>query len=412
MQVVSPSTAPSLSTPAPNGDHPHPAPPRSAPPTQAGPATEIWSGLLDIEPDGYGFLRNRRSGYLPSTDDVYVSQQLIRRNGLRVGDQVVGRAATRSEVGRPARRYLVQVDEVNSLDVAVAMKRPRFEDLTPIFPNRQIKLETAAELLAPRLIDLVAPIGFGQRALLVAPPKAGKTTVLKEIAAGIIANHPEAHVMAVLVGERPEEVTDFADSVDCEVLPSTFDEPVQEHIGVAEMALNRARRLAEMGKDVVILLDSLTRLTRAYNLTVANSGRTLSGGIDPAALHPPKRFFGAARNIEEGGSLTIVATCLVETGSRLDDVIYEEFKGTGNMELVLDRKLQEQRIFPAIDVLKSATRREELLLDDQTLRASHLLRRAVQARAETPDKLAQLMERIRKTKDNRELSSLLRPAGT
>ena len=274
-------------------------------------------------------------------------------------------------------RSLLRIEAVNGMDPELAKLRPNFEKLTPIFPTKGFNLDTGPRMLTQRLLELVAPIGFGQRGLIVSPPKAGKTTVLKKVANGISANHPDVHLMVVLIGERPEEVTDMDRSVDAEVISSTFDEAVEHQAHVAEMALHRAKRLVEMGRDVAILMDSLTRLTRAYNLVVQPSGRTLSGGLDPAALYPPKRFFGAARNIEEGGSLTILATCLIDTGSRMDDMIYEEFKGTGNMELHLNRKLEERRIFPAFDIIRSGTRREEMLLDKETLRKVWLMRRMI-----------------------------------
>jgi transcription termination factor Rho len=293
----------------------------------------------------------------------------------------------------------------------VAKQRPYFESLTAIFPNRQLKLETTSSNLSTRVIDLIAPIGRGQRGLIVSPPKAGKTMLLKAIANGITANYDDVHLMVLLIGERPEEVTDMKRSVQGEVISSTFDEPVEDHTRVAEMALERAKRLVEMGKDVVILLDSITRLTRAYNLAMPPSGRTLSGGIDPIALYPPKRFFGAARNCEEGGSLTVIATCLVDTGSRMDDVIFEEFKGTGNMELRLDRRLAERRIWPAIDVLGSSTRREELLLDEQTLKQVYTVRRMVSmiaANSPNPTEgTERLLERLARTRDNAEFLATL-----
>jgi transcription termination factor Rho len=304
---------------------------------------------------------------------------------------------------------LLRVEAINGLDPEVAKRRPYFDALTPIFPREQLVLETVANNLTQRLIDLVSPIGRGQRGLIVSPPKAGKTTVLKHIANGVTTNHPDIHLMVVLTGERPEEVTDMKRSVRAEVVSSTFDEPVEDHTAVAEMALNRAKRLVECGRDVVILLDSITRLTRAYNLAVPPSGRTLSGGIDPVALYPPKRFFGAARKIEEGGSLTIMATCLVDTGSRMDDVIYEEFKGTGNMELHLDRKLAERRIFPAIDVLRSGTRREELLLDEQTLKQVWLMRRML-AQLGSSDSPELLLNRLGKTQTNKDFLTTLTSA--
>jgi len=316
-------------------------------------------GVLDIVEDGIGFLR--ADHYLPGSEDVYVSQSQIRRFGLRTGDMVVGQVRPPKE----NEKYfgLLRVEAVNGLDPEQAKARPTFEKLTPIFPDSRYNLETDPLNLTTRLLDLVAPIGRGQRGLIVSPPKAGKTTVLKHIANAISSNYPQVHLMVVLIGERPEEVTDMDRSVDAEVISSTFDDTVQNQTRVAEMALERAKRLVESDRHVVILMDSITRLSRAYNLVVAPSGRTLSGGLDPSALYPPKRFFGAARNIEEGGSLTVIATCLVDTGSRMDDMIYEEFKGTGNMELHLNRKLQERRIFPAFDIERSSTRREELPIE-------------------------------------------------
>ena len=359
-------------------------------------------GVLHVVDEGYGFLRQER--FLPGPADVYVSQSQIRRFGLRTGDWVTGHVRPPKD----SEKYfsLLRVEAVNGQVPDVAKQRPQFDALTPIFPREQLVLEAEPQAVTQRLIDLVAPIGKGQRGLIVSPPKAGKTTILKQIANGVTGNHPEVHLMAVLVGERPEEVTDFKRSVRAEVISSTFDEPVEDHTTVAEMALNRARRLVESGRDVVILLDSITRLTRAYNLAVPPSGRTLSGGIDPAALYPPKRFFGAARKIEEGGSLTILATCLVDTGSRMDDVIYEEFKGTGNMELHLDRKLAERRIFPAVDVLRSGTRREELLLEEHTLRMVWTLRRML-AQIGTTDSVELVLSRFAKTPSNREFLATL-----
>jgi transcription termination factor Rho len=311
---------------------------------------------------------------------------------------------------------LLKVEAVNGMDPEVAKKRPHFEKLTPIFPKQLLSLETDPKILATRLINLVAPIGRGQRGLIVSPPKAGKTTILKQIANGVMTNYNDIHVMILLIGERPEEVTDMRRSVSpkAEVIASTFDEPVEDHCRVSEMALERAKRLVECGKDVVILMDSITRLSRAYNLAMPPSGRTLSGGLDPVALYPPKRFFGAARNIEEGGSLTIMATCLVDTGSRMDDVIYEEFKGTGNLELMLDRKLQEKRIFPAIDVQRSGTRREELLLDETTLKQVWTMRRMlsiVVAKSQSGEPLGDAMDlllnRMSKTRENKEFLATL-----
>ncbi|HDN79295.1 MAG: transcription termination factor Rho [Chloroflexi bacterium] len=366
-------------------------------------------GILEITPEGIGFLRSDH--LLPGPEDVYVSQSQIRRFGLRTGDFIIGHVRPPKET----ERYfsLLKVEAVNGIDPELAKSRPLFDELTPIFPNQQIRLETSSHILTTRLLDLIAPIGRGQRGLIVSPPKAGKTTVLKHIANAITTNYDDIHLMIVLVGERPEEVTDMERSVapEVEVVSSTFDDPVENHIKVAEIALERAKRLVEAKKDVVILLDSITRLTRAYNLVVPPSGRTLSGGVDPAALYPPKRFFGAARNIEEGGSLTIIATCLIETGSRMDDVIYEEFKGTGNMELHLSRKLQERRIFPAFDIERSGTRREELLLDEYTLNRVWMLRRMFSYMISPPpngagmdmaDAMQALLDHMRKTRNNRE----------
>ena len=356
-------------------------------------------GTLEVVQDGIGFLRADKH-MLPGPDDVYISQSQIRRFGLRTGDFVVGQVRPPKE----SEKYfgLLKVEAVNGLDPEEAKKRPKFEELTPIFPNQQLLLETQPSILATRLIDLVAPIGRGQRCLIVSPAKAGKTTVLKQIANGVSTNYQDVYLMVLLIGERPEEVTDMDRSVEAEVLSSTFDEPVQSHVRVAEMGLERAKRLVEAQRDVVILLDSITRLTRAYNLTVPTSGRTLSGGIDPAALYPPKHFFGAARKIEEGGSLTIIATCLVDTGSRMDDVIYEEFKGTGNMELHLDRRLSERRVFPAFDVVHSGTRREELLLEPETLQRVWTLRRMIDMlRQSGEDPLEPVLERMRRTRNNK-----------
>ncbi len=330
-------------------------------------------GILEIIEDGFGFLRGQR--FLPGPDDIYVSQSQIRRFGLRTGDRVSGQV--RPPKDNEKFFSLLRVEAVNGIDPETARRRPSFDTLTPIFPLELINLETAPNILSTRLLNLVAPIGRGQRGLIVSPPKAGKTMLLKAIANGVSTNCPDIHLMVCLIGERPEEVTDMRRSIEGEVISSTFDEPVEDHTKVAEMALERAKRLVEGGRDVVILLDSITRLARAYNLAVPPSGRTLSGGIDPVALYPPKRFFGAARNIEGGGSLTIVSTCLIDTGSRMDDVIYEEFKGTGNMELHLDRKLAERRIYPSIDIQRSGTRREELLLDESTLRQVWTMRRMV-----------------------------------
>jgi transcription termination factor Rho len=333
---------------------------------------EIANGVLDILPEGYGFLR--RDGYVIGPEDIYVSQSQIRRFELRRGDLVEG------QVRRPkeSEKYygLIRVDRINGYAPEQVRGRRVFEKGTPIYPNERFKLEVRATQLSTRVIDLFCPIGKGQRALIVSPPKAGKTTLLKNIANSISINHPEAHIMALLVDERPEEVTDMQRTIDGEVIASTFDEHPENHTAVAELAMERAKRLVELGKDVVILLDSITRLARAYNQVIPTSGRTLSGGLDTASLHKPKRFFGAARKIEEGGSLTIIATALVETGSKMDDVIFEEFKGTGNMELNLTRKLAESRVFPAVDIKRSGTRHEELLLSEIEMRKIWMLRRA------------------------------------
>ncbi|MBV8244342.1 MAG: transcription termination factor Rho [Candidatus Eremiobacteraeota bacterium] len=333
---------------------------------------EMANGVLDVLPEGYGFLR--RDGYLIGPDDIYVSQSQIRRFELRRGDLVEG------QVRRPKdnEKYygLIKVETVNGFDPEAIRGRRVFEKGTPIYPNERYKLEVRSTQLSTRVIDLFCPIGKGQRALIVSPPKAGKTTLLKNIANSISINHPEAHIIALLVDERPEEVTDMQRTIDGEVVASTFDEHPENHTAVAELTMERAKRLVELGKDVVILLDSITRLARAYNQVIPTSGRTLSGGLDTASLHKPKRFFGAARKIEEGGSLTIIATALVETGSKMDDVIFEEFKGTGNMELNLTRKLAESRVFPAIDIKRSGTRHEELLLSEIEMRKIWMLRRA------------------------------------
>ncbi len=356
-------------------------------------------GVITIVDDGFGFLRGER--LLPGANDVYVSQSQIRRFGLRSGDYVTGQVRQPKD----SEKYygLLRVDAVNGLDPEEAKRRLDFDTLTPIFPNRIIRLETDRTELSQRMIDLFAPIGRGQRALIVSPPKAGKTMLLKSIAHGIAANHPEIHLMVLLIGERPEEVTDMKRTVRGEVFASTFDEPVQDHTRVSEAALERAKRLVEGGTDVVILMDSVTRLARAYNLAMPTSGRTLSGGMDPVALYPPKRFFGAARNSEEGASLTIVATCLIETGSRMDEVIFEEFKGTGNMELRLLRRLAEKRVYPAIDVLGSSTRREDLLFSEEELRQIWLLRRmAAMVEEAGSDATERVLERVAKTESNEE----------
>ncbi|MGH2487620.1 MAG: transcription termination factor Rho [Ktedonobacterales bacterium] len=365
------------------------------------------AGVLDAVEEGFGFLRRER--LLPSTTDIYVSQTQIRRFGLRTGDMVSGQIRPPKE----NEKYfsLLRVEAVNGMDPEVAKRRPHFDHLTPIFPREMFTIETTAENITGRMIDLIAPIGRGQRGLIVAPPKAGKTLLLKTIANSISANYHDVHLMMALIGERPEEVTDMRRGVKAEIFSSTFDEPAEAHTRVAEMALERAKRLVEAGRHVMILLDSITRLTRAYNLAVSPSGRTLSGGLDPAAITPPRRFIGAARNVEEGGSLTIIATVLIDTNSRMDDVIYEEFKGTGNMELTLDRKLSERRIFPAIDIARSSTRREEMLLDDITLRATVVMRRMFSALAEQQgiEAMDALIDRMKKTENNEEfLTTLMR----
>ncbi len=370
--------------------------------TQAEARGNVFSGgFLEVSDDGnYGFLRGE--SMLPGPHDIYVSQSQLRRFALRPGDYITGQV--RHPKDNEKYYGLLKVEAVNGIDPETAKRRPYFENLTAIFPNEQLKLETSAENLTHRIIDLVAPIGRGQRGLIVSPPKAGKTMLLKNIANGISTNYPDVHLIVLLIGERPEEVTDMQRSVRGEVVSSTFDEPVEDHTRVAEMALERAKRLVEEGKDVVILLDSITRLTRAYNLALPPSGRTLSGGVDPIALYPPKRLFGAARKCEEGGSLTILATCLVDTGSRMDEVVFEEFKGTGNLELRLDRKLAERRFYPAIDVQGSSTRREELLLDEKTLKGVWLVRRMTAIISQnSPNQLEsteRLLERMARTHSN------------
>ena len=366
---------------------------------------EVRGGILEIMNEGVGFLRSNH--YQGGPDDVYVSQTQIRRYGLRNGDLVIGNV-------RPPRESekhfgLLKVESVNWQNPDSAKNRPRFETLTPIFPEERFDLETNKRDLAPRMINLIAPIGRGQRGLIVSPPKSGKTTILKQIANSISTKYDDVHLMVALIGERPEEVTDMDRSVDAEVISSTFDDPVTAHVRAAEIVLERAKRLVEVGRDVVIMMDSITRLARAYNLVVQPSGRTLSGGIDPSALYPPKRFFGAARNIKFGGSLTIIATCLVDTGSRMDDIIYEEFKGTGNLELHLSRTLQERRIFPAIDIDRSSTRREELLLGPDITQRVWLMRRMYNQMVADPPQGAgmgqsaateALLQRLQKTNHN------------
>jgi len=358
---------------------------------------EVVQGILEVLPDGYGFLRGEN--YLPTPKDVYVSPIQIKRFRLDTGDKVKGIKRTPKEGEKfPA---LIYVGEVNGQHPENAMKRTKFDDLIPIYPNKRLKLETNPQEYTMRLMDLLSPIGKGQRGMIVAPPKAGKTTILKKIANSITTNNPEVELIVLLIDERPEEVTDMRRSIKGDVIYSTFDELPEHHVKVAEMVLERAKRLTEQKKDVIILLDSITRLARAYNLVIPSSGRTLSGGLDPSALHKPKRFFGAARNTENAGSLTILATALVETGSRMDDVIFEEFKGTGNMEVHLDRKLSEKRIFPAIDINKSGTRKEELLLDTEELETVFSLRKTM-ANMSAQEMTEQLIEQIVTTKSNEE----------
>jgi transcription termination factor Rho len=359
-------------------------------------ATEAVAGILDIQREGHGFLRPK---FRPSDKDIYISSSQIRRFWLRPGDSVKGE-------GRPPKdneRYygLLKIEEVNGKTADISLKRPYFEDLTPIYPIKQLTLSTKKVPMATRIIDLAAPIGFGQRGMIVSPPKAGKTTILKDIAHGVSENFPDAHLMAVLIGERPEEVTDISRSVKGEVIASNFDESPEMQTRIAEIALDRAKRLVELGRDVVILLDSITRLARAYNLSIDPSGRTLTGGFDPAALYPAKRFFGAARKVEEGGSLTILGTALVDTGSRMDDLIFEEFKGTGNMELHLDRRLAERRIFPSINIEKSGTRQEHLLIAEKDLAKIITMRRMLDILG-PEERTEVLLERLSKTENNRE----------
>ncbi len=362
----------------------------------------IVDGILEILPDGYGFLRGKN--YLSTPDDIYVSPVQIRRFKLDNGDKIKGIARTPKEGEKfPA---LIYVGEVNGEAPEIAYRRKKFDDLIPIYPNEKLKMETSSKEYAMRMIDLICPIGKGQRGMIVAPPKVGKTTLLKKIANSITTNNPEIELIVLLIDERPEEVTDMRRSIKGDVIYSTFDELPEHHAKVAEMVLERAKRLIEHKKDVVILLDSITRLARAYNLTIPSSGRTLSGGLDPAALHKPKKFFGAARNIEDGGSLTILATALIDTGSRMDEVVFEEFKGTGNMEVVLDRSLSEKRIFPAIDINKSGTRREDLLLNKDELSAVYSLRKAMSnmPQAEVTE---QLIAQMMATQNNEELVNKL-----
>jgi len=368
-------------------------------------------GILDMASDGYGFLRTQ--GPKPSLSDVYVSQTQVRRFALRTGDYVMG--AVRPPKDSEKYYGLLRVDAVNGVDPETAKRRPYFEQLTPIFPDEMMHLEEGVSNLSTRVIDLIAPVGRGQRGLIVSPPKAGKTILLKTIATAAAKRYDDIYIMVALIGERPEEVTDWRRSVeDAEVVAATFDDPVEEQTRVAEMALERAKRLVESGRHVMVLLDGITRLTRAYNLALPSSGRTLSGGIDPVAIHPPKRLFGAARNVENGGSLTIIATCLVDTGSRMDEVIFEEFKGTGNWELWLDRRLAEKRVFPATDIQRSGTRRDDLLLDEQTHQRVVLLRRMAalvdQNSSNSAEATERILERLSRTRTNAEFLGALKDA--
>lgn len=367
---------------------------------------EIAEGILEIMPDGFGFIRCEN--YLPGENDVYVAPSQIRRFNMKTGDII--RGTKRIKTGTEKFVALLFVNEINGLPPKATENRPNFEDLTPIFPNSRLHLEVPGGKVSMRIVDLLSPIGKGQRGMIVSPPKAGKTTLLKQIAQSIKINHPSMHLIVLLIDERPEEVTDIKESIggsNVEVIYSTFDELPDHHKRVSEMVLERAKRLVEHGKDVMILLDSITRLARAYNLTVAPSGRTLSGGLDPAALYMPKRFFGAARNMREGGSLTILATALVDTGSRMDDVVFEEFKGTGNMELVLNRRLSEKRIFPAIDILKSGTRRDDLLLTPEEMEAVENIRRATNG-MKGDEAVERILDLFARTKNNRDFIAMSR----
>ena len=367
---------------------------------------EEASGILEVLPDGYGFIRS--ANFMPGESDVYVAPSQIRKFNLKTGDFISGNTRVKS----PTEKFsaLLYVTKINNLHPAESEKRKNFEDMTPIFPNERLRLETPTSSVSMRIMDLISPVGKGQRGMIVSQPKAGKTTLLKEVAKSIKTNNPDIHLIILLIDERPEEVTDIKEAIEgpnVEVIYSTFDEIPEHHKKVSEMVIERAKRLVEHKKDVMILLDSITRLTRAYNLTVPPSGRTLSGGLDPAALHMPKRFFGAARNMREGGSLTILATALVETGSKMDDVVYEEFKGTGNMELVLDRKLSERRVFPAIDIPKSGTRREDLLLDVNEMEAINTIRKALNT-LRPEDSVEKILDMFVKTKNNQEFVEMVK----
>ena len=367
---------------------------------------EMADGILEVLSDGYGFIRCEN--FLPGENDVYVSPSQIRKFNLKTGDIVRGPKRAKSQGEKFS--ALMYLEQINDLDPVLAIKRPSFESLTPIFPNERIHLEKNSNTVAMRMVDLISPIGKGQRGMIVSQPKSGKTTLLKQIANAVTKNNPEMHLIILLIDERPEEVTDIKESIkgdNVEVIYSTFDELPERHKRVSEMVIERAKRLVEHKQDVIILLDSITRLARAYNLTVQASGRTLSGGLDPAALHMPKRFFGAARNMREGGSLTILATALVETGSKMDDVVFEEFKGTGNMELVLDRKLSEKRVFPAIDIAKSGTRREDLLLNREEQEAVDIMRKALNG-LKTDEAAERILDLFVKTKNNNEFVEVVR----
>lgn len=360
----------------------------------------IAHGILEVHPDGYGFIRSEN--YMPGDNDVYVSPSQIRKFNLKTGDIISGN--TRIKTQQEKFSALLYLKSINGLPPFTAMKRYNFEDMTPIFPNERLKMERSSKEVSMRILDLISPIGKGQRGMIVSPPKAGKTTLLKDIAKSIQQNNPQMHLIILLIDERPEEVTDIKEAIqgdNVEVIYSTFDELPEHHKRVSEMVMERAKRLVEHQKDVIILLDSITRLARAYNLIVPPSGRTLSGGLDPAALHMPKRFFGAARNMREGGSLTILASALIDTGSKMDDVIYEEFKGTGNMELVLDRKLSEKRVFPAIDIQKSSTRREDLLLDQEEMEAVYIMRKALNG-MKSDEAVENILNLFTRTKNNQE----------
>lgn len=363
-------------------------------------------GILEVMPDGYGFIRS--ANYLPGENDVYVAPSQIRKFGLKTGDIITGNTRVKTQGEKFS--ALLYVKKINGLHPAELEHRISFEDLTPIFPDERLKMETKGASIAMRIMDLISPVGKGQRGMIVSPPKAGKTTLLKEVAKSIKTNNPDMHLIILLIDERPEEVTDIREAIEgpnVEVIYSTFDELPEHHKRVSEMVIERAKRLVELKKDVTILLDSITRLTRAYNLTVPPSGRTLSGGLDPAALHMPKRFFGAARNMREGGSLTVLATALVDTGSKMDDVVFEEFKGTGNMELVLDRKLSEKRVFPAIDIVKSGTRREDLLLDPDELEAVEIMRKAYNG-MRADEAVENILNMFARTKNNKEYIAMVK----